>query len=402
MEESQDPLKVLYLITKSNVGGAQRYVYDLATHAAKNGHDVVVGFGGNGLLKDKLSEKGIRTHTIEALGRDVSPLSDARVALSLIQLIAKEEPDVLHLNSSKIGGLGGFAGRVVNGKIHITNLFKKRRAPIHIVFTGHGWAFTEARPDWQRALIALTHWVTIQLAHTTIAVSERTRDEVARIPLTSHKMKIIHNGIANIVTLEKANALTQMIGKKSLGKLPPETLIIGTIGELHANKGHMYALEALAQMKKLNKSMFRFIIIGEGEERARLEAAARSLDLEQEVIFHTNANASQMLSGFDVFLFPSIKEGFPYAILEAGNVGLPVIATAVGGIPEVIDDMKSGILIQAKNSGEISRALLYLMNEADRRREFSKAIKERVEGKFSLDHMAEETFSLYRKGPTTK
>ena len=395
MDGNDPKLKILYLITKSNFGGAQRYVYDLAAHAHKQGHEVLVGFGGEGLLKEKLESKGIRTTQIDTLGRDMHAGDDFRGFLRLLRLLQNESPDVVHLNSSKIGGLGALAARLVNLRTHITNVVGEKRVPIRIVFTGHGWAFTEERPDWQRALIAGGHWLTIQLAHSTITVSERTRDEVSRIPFTRHKLHVIHNGTDDIKTLARRTALTQMLGEERMKGTPKGTVFIGTIGELHKNKGHGYAIEALALLKKQSKVPFRFIIIGDGEERGQLVALRDALDLTEEVIFHKNANGREMLSGFDIFLFPSIKEGFPYALLEAGNIGLPIIASAVGGIPEVIDDMQSGILIQSKNPGEIARSLAYLMDQPERRSEFGAALRERIKGRFSVKTMADETFSLY-------
>ncbi len=395
MEENDQKLKILYLITKSNFGGAQRYVYDLATHADKKGHEVVVGFGGEGLLKEKLESAGVRTMQIDSLRRDMNAKSDVRGFFRLLGLMKSEAPDVVHLNSSKMGGLGALAARMINVHTHVTNIIGEKRTPMRIIFTGHGWAFTEERPDWQRALIAGGHWLTIQLSHNTIAVSERTRDEVAHIPLTRHKLSVIHNGTDDIKTLARRTALMHMLGEERMKGLPKGTVIIGTIGELHTNKGHRYALEALALLKKQSKIPFRFIIIGDGEERSRLEELRDVLDLTEEVVFHQNANGREMLSGFDIFLFPSVKEGFPYALLEAGNVGLPTIASAVGGIPEVIDDMQSGILIQSKNPGEIARSLSYLMDQPQRRAEFGAALQERIKGRFNVKTMAEETFSLY-------
>ena len=397
MEEKGQKLKILYLITKSNFGGAQRYVFDLATYAQKLGHKVVVGFGGSGVLKEKLTEAGIHTAEIATLTRDVKFLADLKGFLRLYTLIHTEKPDVVHLNSSKMGAMGALAARFHNGTIHAKNIFGKKSSPSRIIFTGHGWAFTEDRPDWQRALIAFAHWLTIMLAHETIAVSEKTKEEVSRIPFTINKLTVIHNGTGDITTLSKKDALTHIFGNEAEELLSSDTIIIGTIGELHKNKGHSYALEALAQLKKQNKFLFKFIIIGDGEERGKLESMRESLGLTQEVIFHSNSNGRTVLSAFDIFLFPSIKEGFPYAILEAGNVGLPVIATAVGGIPEVIDDMKSGILIQSKNSGEITRALAYLMENKERRDEFGKVIHERIIGKFNLETMTKATLALYSK-----
>jgi glycosyltransferase involved in cell wall biosynthesis len=89
-------------------------------------------------------------------------------------------------------------------------------------------------------------------------------------------------------------------------------------------------------------------------------------------------------------------------ILEAGNAGLPVVATAVGGIPEVIDDMKSGILIQSRNPGEIARAIAYLIDNPDRRAEIAQTLKTRIHDRFSVATMASQTLALYRREEKTK
>lgn len=397
MDENDQKLKVLYLITKSNFGGAQRYVFDLATKLRKGGHDVSVGFGGGGTLAAKLAEEEVPTIALSGLARDVDPLRDLRTFVRLLGILRRESPDVVHLNSSKIGGLGGVAARIENTRIHIMRIFGSKRQPIRIIFTGHGWALNEERPDWQRFLVGTGHWATIMLAHRTVAVSERTREEVSVLPFSSHSMAVIYNGIAKLKLLSKTAARTELFGEHAGNILAAKPLVIGTIAELHKNKGLNYALDGIAQLKKQMSQPFIFVVIGEGEERTALEAQREALGLIGTVHFvGFKTEAAALLSAFDIFLFTSTKEGFPYAILEAGNAGLPVVATAVGGIPEVIDDMRSGILIQSKNPGEIARALSYMIEHKERREEFGAVIKERILGRFNIDTMVKDTLTLYR------
>ncbi len=387
-------MKILFLITKSNFGGAQRYVFDLATYLNDADYEVVVGYGGDGLLAEKLKKNGIRTVHLPSLGRDVNALQDLRSFIELYQVIHKERPDVLHLNSSKVGALGALAGRIINTFNKSSWLIGRKPHSIRIIFTGHGWALNEDRPDWQRFLIATIHWLTITLSHRTIAVSKRTREEVGKLPFTWHKLSVVHNGTSKNTALSKQLAQDIVLQKKV--STDTEPLIIGTIAELHKNKGLTYALEGLAQLKKQTTQPFRFIVIGEGEERRNLESYRDALGLSDEVDFiGFYPDASNLLPAFDIFLFPSTKEGFPYAILEAGQVGLPIIATLVGGIPEVIDDMESGILIQSKNPGEITRALQYLFEHPDRRTEIGRNAQQRIAGKFNIEKMAQETLTTY-------
>lgn len=397
-------MKILYLITKSNFGGAQRYVCDLATEMKKNGEEVAVGFGqpaeeDEGILVQKLKAAGIRTIAIPELERDVHPLADIKTFFRLLDLYAQEQPDIIHLNSSKMGALGALAGRLMNGWDHLVRFLGKGGNPARIIFTGHGWAFNEKRKDVERFFIGVIHWLTIQLAHQTIAVSRKTREQVSMLPLTWHKITVVHNGVGAQATLPRDQARTYVLKNTPWEKreLPPNTIVIGTLAELHKNKGLNFAIDGLAQLKKQTEASFIFIILGEGEERAALEKQISELGLEDVVLLAGyKERGAELLLAFDIFLLPSTTEAFPYAILEAGKAGLPIIASAVGGIPEIIDDMESGILIHSRNSGEIMHALKFLIENPTRRAAFGDAVARRIADRFTLEHMAEETIAVYR------
>ncbi len=396
MEQNDKKLKILYLITKSNFGGAQRYVYDLATSTQALGHDVVVSFGGNGTLATKLTSSKVRTVPIPMLMRDMNPINDIRTFFRLLDLYAEESPDVVHLNSSKMGGLGALAARVYNMWAWTRRIFGGDGKEMRIIFTGHGWSFNEERPDWQRFLIGCAHWLTIELTHKTIAVSRKTREQISKLPLVGHKLVVIYNGVGEIAILPKTDALNKIFGIKTAEWLSEQPLIIGTLAELHKNKGLAYAIEGLAILKKKTSAPFVFVVLGEGEEHTHLDALVTKLELGRVVyLAGYKENGVELLSAFDIFLLPSITEAFPYAILEAGNVGLPVIATSVGGVPEVIDDMQSGILIQSKNPGEVARAISYMFEHPERRAQFGTAIKGRIKGRFDLETMRKETLAAY-------
>ncbi|NIT73939.1 glycosyltransferase family 4 protein, partial [candidate division KSB1 bacterium] len=138
--------KVLYVITKSNFGGAQRYVYDLATNLPRAQYDVSVAAGGSGELIARLNEHHIPVITIERLGRDIRLLNEIVVFLKLVALFRRTRPDVVHLNSSKIGGLGALAARIYN-MLPKGNPLKAEsyKLKAKIIFTAHGWAFNEPR-----------------------------------------------------------------------------------------------------------------------------------------------------------------------------------------------------------------------------------------------------------------
>jgi len=382
MKPIQNKKKILYVITKSNFGGAQRYVYDMATRLPKKDCTVAVAFGGDGILKTKLEDAKIRSISIPALGRDVRPLSDIRAFFSLLRIIVREKPDILHLNSSKIGIMGGIAGRMARVQ--------------KIIFTAHGWAFTEDRAFLSRMIIKLLQWFTIILTHTTIAVSQETADQINDMRLARKKIRVIYNGRSPIRFMAREKARAELLSAQNQ-KLDKKTLWIGTIAELHRNKGVRYAIRAMAMLAKDKPNTpFVFVIIGEGEERARLEKLIKEEDLTEKVfLVGFQENAPQLMKAFDVFVLPSIKEGLPYTLVEAGMARLPVVASQVGGIPEVIEDMRSGILVQPKKPSELASAFIFLTEKKTQAKDLGKTLSERVKKQFSPQHMLENTLHAY-------
>ena len=397
MRQEVKKKKILYVVTKSNWGGAQRYVYDLATSLPGAKFDVGVVFGGSGELARKLSEAGIRVVQIQRLERDMGIISDTLAFFELIRIFFREKPDIVHLNSSKAGGLGGLAGRLYNASVLLSSAFHVPRSTFYprIIFTAHGWAFNEERTIASKFIIRCASWLTVALSHTTIVVSDYDRNQAERMLFLKHKITRIHNGVRKIKFTGKNTAREVFLPERvaSLSK----TLWIGTVAELHNNKGLSYAIKAVKKLEeKMDIEKFIYVIIGEGEERTALQNLIQEMHLENEVfLIGKREGASSLLRAFDIFILPSIKEGLPYVILEAGVAELPVVASAVGGIPEIIQDMKSGILVKSKHEDEIALALEFLITNPQKRAEFGERLKEYVAENFSLEKMTTETGRLY-------
>lgn len=375
--------KILYVITKGNFGGAQRYVYDLAKHLHESGlHEVAVAVGVSGELVERLREHRIRTILIPSLKRDMSFLNDLRAGKELYDLLRNEKPDVVHLNSSKAGFLGALAGRF------------SREKP-RIIFTAHGWAFTEDRSRASRGALKILQWLTIILSHRTIAVSEYTKIEMSGMPFISKKITVVYNGVDDVQFLSRTAARTELSKKHAV---PEKTLWIGTIAELHHNKGIAYALRAVAKLKEAIGANARlaYVVIGNGEERSALTTLARELNIQENIFFVGEyKDAARFLPAFDVFLFPSIKEGMPYALLEAGMASLPVIATKVGGIPELLLGPECGLLCEPKNPDALADAFLRLSGSTQTRKQLSAALNKKVAECHSLETMTTATMRLY-------
>lgn len=302
--------KVLFVITKSNWGGAQRYVCDLATALPKDRFEASVAFGQSGLLVEKLGAARIAMYPILSLQRDVSAVADVRSFFELLHLFRAKRFDIVHLNSSKAAGVGVLAARLAG-------------VP-RIVFTAHGWPFWEQRNPISRALIYFFSWLTALLSHKVIVVSNYDLRVAQKMPFIAHKTVRIHNGIDLRMPFDH--------GERIRAAFPPDVRITGTIGELTRNKNQI----ALIEEARNNPGM-HVAIVGEGEEHARLEERIREYGLTDRVKLFGFLPAHEVLRGFDVFALPSIKEGLPYVLLEARAAGLPIVANRVGGVGEILD-----------------------------------------------------------------
>jgi glycosyltransferase involved in cell wall biosynthesis len=373
-------MKVIYVITKSAWGGAQKYVFDLATSLPRDQFEAIVVFGGNGPLAEKLSVAGIRTISLPSLQRDVNIWNDAKILFALMKIFRQEKPDIVHVNSSKTGGLGAVAARWTS----------KAR----VVFTCHGWPFNEDRGAISLALIKFFSWLTVMFTHITIAVSERDTHDGKYLPWAKNKVVLVHNGIREPKFLDRTTArafITESARTKGVN-IGEKDFLIGAIGELHRNKGYEYLLPAIKKLDTASK----LVIISDGEERAKLEWTIAKLGIQKRVaMLGFIKDAPTYLKAFDAFILSSLKEGLPYVVIEAGFAKLPVVATNVGGVKEIIEDMKSGILIQTKKIDDIAQGLQLLKNEPEKARLFSANLHKKVVADFSLGEMVRKTIGVY-------
>jgi glycosyltransferase involved in cell wall biosynthesis len=285
--------------------------------------------------------------------------------LFILKTLRKEKPDVFHTNSSKMGGMGNLAGRMTGIK--------------KIVFTSHGWAFNENRNWLSKIIIMELVWYTILLSHKTICVSEKSKRDVSWLPFIKNKLAVIHNGIEKF----------ELIPRTDTG------FTVGTIAELHHIKGLDILLKAWKEFKKNNSG--KLLILGEGEEKKKLENMAQQLGISDSVVFKGFVdNARSLLLGFDIFVLPSRSENLPYAILEAGMASRAVIASRVGGIPEIIKNEDCGILVPKENIQALTNALIKLTNDRNLRETLGNNLHKIVTEQFSKEKMVGETLETYK------
>lgn len=372
--------KILYIITKSNWGGAQRYVYDLASQLPPEFAPAVV-LGGDGALRKALNENSIRVIALAHLGRDVRLWSDIKTFVELIRIFRHERPDIVHLNSSKMALLGAPAARIA-------------RVPF-VVFTAHGWPFNEERPRWQQAILRVIASIALLFPHTVIAVSHAVRNDIRHFPCIARKTVVIHNGIEPIAFKSRAESRAALMGREPrLSRVPGGAPWIGINAELHKSKGITYAIRAAGLLSKTQP--FVLCIVGDGQERASLAKQITDAGLEDSVFLLGRIDAAATyLNAFDIFLLPSVTEALGYVLLEAGAAELPVIASRVGGIPEIIEDHKTGLLVPPRDPAAIARAIEFFLTHPDTARAYGNNLRGYVQKNFSIERMLAQTLALY-------
>ncbi|MEZ4195052.1 MAG: glycosyltransferase [Candidatus Paceibacterota bacterium] len=372
--------KVLFLITKSNWGGAQRYVYDLATRLNKEQFEVVVALGGSGELAQMLEHAGIRVIQLKTLVRDISLKREWQFVMELSRILRNERPDILHVNSSKAGGVGTFLGRL-------------HRVP-KVIFTAHGWAFNEDRPGWQKIIIYFLHWLTVMFSHRTIAVSKALLAQL-NLPGIEKKAKVLYLGRTIGAMYDKTEARENILNIVKLSeKSTPGELWLGSIAELHPIKRQLVLLSSVKQLLDAGHK-FKFFLIGEGTERTKLENFILENKLGQNVFLVGAINeAARFLKAFDIFALTSKSEAYGYVAHEAGLAGRAVVVTNAGGLPEIVDDNETGLIVPVDDTEAITRALQRLIDDPTLRSKFGQALQEKMQTR-SLTKMVEATEALY-------
>ena len=361
--------KVLFLITKATWGGAQRYVYDLATHLSQEEFEPVVAYGESGRSAKMLSDAGVATHPLPSLGRDVAVVSDILSFFEILACLRKIRLDVLHLNSSKAAALGALAARLVG-------------VP-KIIFTVHGWPFNEKRNEFVRVIIYLVSWFTAFLSHAVIVVSKSDEAQGKKMRWVEKKMYYIPIGIETPDFIARDESLEALSLEKT------STPRIVTIAELTGTTGLRYGIEAVSILKSEGVNA-QYVIIGTGELRRRLEDFAIEMNVEEHVTFAGFIDdAPRYLKAFDIFLLPSIKEGMPYVLLEAAAAGLPIVTTTVVN-PGFVESYSRIRAVPPGDPEALAAALVETMREKSEKELFP------AENHFTLVEMVEKTAALYR------
>jgi len=285
----------------------------------------------------------------------------------------------VHLNSSKAGGLGSLAARMAG-------------VP-RIVFTSHGLAYDEPRFILFRFAIFLATWTTFLLSQVVICISEDSARRARSLPFCGKKVHRIYNGLREPDFHTREEARAEILARA--GDIPADAPWVGMISELVPNKGIPFAIRASENLMHSGVP-FVLLIIGSGELEEPLRAQIERRGLGKHVrLLGYIPRAATLMRAFDLFILSSRKEGLPYVLLEAGLASLPVVATDIPGVTDIIDDGVSGALCPSNDYERFADSISGLLEDPSLRDRFGSKLRTKVQENFSIEQMVNETTALY-------
>lgn len=357
-------MKILYLITKSEAGGAQTHVADLCNYFKSKGNEIVVMSSGGGWLKNECDKIGVKFIENKYFSNKVYPRKLFNAIKEIKKCVKEFKPDIVHCHSSSAGILGRLA---IKGKIRT-------------IYTAHGWGFNIGMKPWVKYPVLFLEKFCARYTDTYICVAEFVKQLGLKYHLAPEsKFKVVYNGVAlvpDVVHSPKTEVQLVFLGRLAEPKKPELTI------------------EAISLLPEEIKNKINFTVIGDGPKKMMLEKLAQDMGVQVDFTGAlTREQSVNRLNQSDIFVFISSWEGFPYTILEAMSCGLPVIASGVGGISEAVDK-NNGILVN-NEVGQIREAILKLVDDKDLRLKLGEQGRQDVVVRFSLEQMLSQIERVY-------
>lgn len=363
-------IKLMLLTVGLNAGGTEGQVLELASHLDPRRFDVAVcAFKSSGVIAQELRNRGIRVITLNGYG-----LWDVRVVLRLLRVVGQEGPDIIHAFLF----LANIASRVIGRLLRVPVLISSYRG-IEV---------------WQSWPLRLLDRITVRWVDISTCCSEAIRCHV----MSQHgateqeRYTTIHNGID---VRHFSNSIP--LGRAEMG-LQEKVAVIGTVCRLEEPvKGVTVLLRAVAQLTcRLADPGVQLLVVGNGPALRKLQGLSEQLGISEQVFFTgMRRDIERLLPLMDIFILPSFFEGFGIAIVEAMAAGRPVVATAVGGVPEIVINGETGLLVEAGDVNGLAKAIETLLDDPDLRRYLGLRGQERARERFSLELAVRRHEELY-------
>jgi len=387
----QRPLKILRIIARLNVGGPARHVVLLDRGLRRNGYETLLVHGsvgpGESSLEHASAEARIPTRRIPELGPRISPLDDMRALWALLRLVFTNRPDVIHTHTAKAGTLGRLAAFAFNA-----TRGRSRRALV--VHTFHGHVLEGYFSPIANRLIRFVEKSLGALTDRLITISPlQRRDIVDRFRIApGRKVVTIPLGLDLGPLLQS----TRSPRSRERFGLPADAFVVGFVGRFVPIKDLPTLLAGFrAALGDVPRA--RLLLAGDGPMRSLLTAEAARLEIADRVHFiGWTEDLPDLYGALDVCVLTSLNEGTPVAAIEAMAAGTAVIATSVGGVPDVIAHGRTGLLVPPTDPVELARAIAMLARDSAGRREITELARRDVAERFSIDRLVVDIDKLYR------
>jgi L-malate glycosyltransferase len=336
---------ILHTVSSLGVGGMERVILQLASAQQEAGHRVAVMAIRGGSLEREAKDRGLRVHVLNGgrIGR----------SLQALRCYFKSQPDIVHVHNPT--------------SLHYAVL-SKLVSRATVVITIHSERGTHARPG-----SALEWWLT-----RSVVVVSRAAAETLHVPFSRGPLTVIHNGI----TLASRGDSRDQV-RRDLGWQHEFVGII--VARIDGRKGHQTLVTSVRTLTDLNVGV-RVLVVGDGKDRASVEHLAQELGLAPGIVrlLGNRSDIDALLDASDFFVLPSDVEGLPLSVLEAMAHGLPIVASNVGGIPEIIEHEKEGLLVPSGDPSALANAIRRLAFDGELRRALGDAARERANRQFSM------------------
>jgi glycosyltransferase involved in cell wall biosynthesis len=402
-------VRILRIIARLNVGGPARHVIWLTEGLRGEGYETLLASGVVPPGEDDMSyvaqAAGVEPFVIPEMSREISA-KDALTTWKLFRLMLQQKPDVVHTHTAKAGTVGRVAGLMYRWLT--PNALIGRPRPCRFVHTYHGHVFhSYYGPLKTRLFLAIERSLARLVTDRIIVISEQQRSEISESFRVgrSEQFAVIPLGLD---LNEFANWQERRPRLRAELGLDEDTILVGIVGRLTEVKNHRLFLNAVALLKHAGAARARFAIIGDGHLRDELEAQAKSLNLAGAVLFlGTRKDPEDFYPALDVVALTSLNEGTPLTLIEAMANARPVIATAVGGVVDLLGSTVSsddgyricerGLLVESGDAEGFARGLARLVDDSALRQVISAQGPEFVAGHYSKARLLADISRLYEE-----
>ena len=384
-------LRVVRLITRLNIGGPSIQAASLSDRLRAHGFETVLAHGRLGPGEGDMSylvPASVETVHIDTLQRPLAPIDDARAIGSVLSLLRRVRPAILHTHMAKAGTVGRTAAALYN-------LTAAPAARIRLVHTYHGHVLEGYFSPLKTSVFIRTERAMSRVTDRIVAISPQIRHDLLHTYRIGRDAQyaVVPLGF-DLSALEAVNDAARAAARAELG-LPTDALVISTVGRLTAIKQHELFLEAARRVRAAEPRAI-FLIVGDGERRAELETMARDLALTADVRFLGWRRDLEIIYGAtDVFALTSRNEGTPVALIEAMAAGVPGVSTDVGGVGDVIVNEEVGRRVPDGDPAALAQAVIGLLHSPERR-EMGLRARHHVLARYGRDRLVGDIAALYQ------